>query len=49
MNFLNNVNWRNGQAIDPIERNFILLNHGRGLTNEQITQEINRHPSSWIS
>ncbi len=49
MNFLNNINWRNGQAIHPIECNLILLNHGRGLTNEQIAQEINRHPSSWIS
>jgi predicted transcriptional regulator len=44
MNFLNNINWRNGQAIHPIERNLILLNDGRGLTNQQIAQEINRHP-----
>jgi hypothetical protein len=49
MNFLNNINWRNGQAIHPIEFNLILLNHERGLTNEQIAQQINRHPSSWIS
>jgi hypothetical protein len=39
MNFLNNINLRNGQAIHSIERNLILLNHGRGLTNEQITKK----------
>jgi hypothetical protein len=39
MNFLNNINWRNRRAIHPIERNLILLNHGRGLTN----------PRTWMS
>ncbi len=52
MNFLNNINWRNGQTIHPIERNLILLNHGRGLTNQQIAKDINRHPRTverWLT
>ncbi len=42
MEFLNNINWRRGQPIHEIERNLILLNHGRGLTNQEIENEINR-------
>ncbi len=43
MQFLNNINWRRGQPIHEIERNLILLNDGKGLTNQQISNEINRY------
>jgi DNA-binding NarL/FixJ family response regulator len=42
MEFLNSMNWRRGQPIHEIERNLILLNDRRGLTNQDIAIEINR-------
>jgi transposase len=41
MEFLSTINWRRGQPIDEIE-NIILVQHGMGLPNQEIANNLNR-------
>src|SRR5277367_4497203 len=42
MNFLNNINWKNGQPIDNKERLLILHLFSSGFTSNEIANAINR-------
>jgi transposase len=42
MNFLNNVYWKNGQAIDPKEKNMIIHMSGMGLNPADIASALSR-------
>ena len=43
MNFLNTIEWTNGQSIDMIEKNTIIYLSGCGLSVNQIAMDLNRN------
>ncbi len=45
MEFLNTINWRRGHSIDEIE-NIILVQHGMGLPNQEIANNLIRDIST---